>query len=834
LKTTLIPFVLFIFFTNIIFSQTATIKGVVKDQFNQPIDNVSVTYGTKGTVTDKSGAYSITVKVPKNKRVTLTFSHISFEKYSKRLTVKRDKTSTFSPKLATKTEEVIAVNVDVNKTKNDRDKAKGIDKISQVDITTIATAGDKISDNIKNKGLGTGQSGGELSSTYNVRGGNYDENLVYVNGIEVYRPFLVRSGQQEGLSFVNADMTKNVTFSSGGFEAKYGDKLSSVLDITYRKPRDFSVGIDASLLGASAIIEGRMLKDKNLSVLFGARHRNTSLFVNSKDIETNFKPSFTDVQTYISYKVSDKFNIDYLGNFAINKYDYTPVSRITNFGTISDPKALVVNYDGTEKDNYQTIFSAVKASYKFNSKLNFDITASVYNTQEEEHFDIDAFYGIGEVNADFAGGDLGTVEFVQGIGSQLDHARNDLDALITNFAVNLTYKPERDDDIKDIFEFGIKYQNENIKDRIIEWEVIDSAGFSIRPDSFIVPNDQPYTPFTGPIVPFNNVRATNNVTINRLTSFGQWHRELYVNDTQLWFTLGARVHNWSVSADGISETSNQTVVSPRVQFAIKPNSDKDLLFRISGGFYYQPPFYKELRDIDGAVNVNVKAQKSVHIVLGSDYNFKMWDRKFRLVSEVYYKKLTDVNPFTVDNVQIRYAANNNAEAYAAGLDMRISGEFVPGTESHFTFGFLQTKENIDDRGYIFRPTDQRLKFAILFQDYLPTNKNFRMHLNLVYNTGVPGGSPSGADPYDFQSRLKDYFRSDVGLSYTLVDSKKQANAKWLQHFKELRIGLELFNMFDVQNSITNTWVRDVASRQSFAIPNFLSGRVLNFKVGMRF
>ena len=678
------------------------------------------------------------------------------------------------------------------------------------------------------RNIGLGVSGNnELSTQYNVRGGNYDENLVYVNGIEVYRPFLVRSGQQEGLSFVNPNLTRNVKFSAGGFQAKYGDKLSSVLDITYKRPKEFSIAADASFLGASATIEGQML-DKKLSAILGIRYRNNSLFVNSKDTETNFKPNFTDAQTYLSYEFTNKFSLDFLGTFSLNNYDYTPITRRTNFGTIANTQALVVNYEGRENDNYLTLFGALKATYVVNDNLVLNLTTSTYNTQEEEHFDIFGTYGIGEVNADFGSDNFGDVEFVQGIGSQLDHARNDLDALISNIQAKAILKKN-----KNIFEIGLKYQTENIKDRLLEWQVLIDTDILVRPpfDEYI--NDEPYTPFTGPIVPFTSARAFNDVTTNRISGFVQWSRQFDINEHQLWMNFGVRAQNWTVKPKN-KLSDKHTVISPRAQLAFKPDWKKDMLFRLSGGYYYQPPFYRELRDALGIIHPEVKAQRSIHFVLGNDYSFKLWNRPFKLVTEAYYKSLSDVNPFTVNNVQIRYRARNNAKAFATGFDARLNGEFVPGTESYVTLGYLVTKENIEDRGYISRPTDQRLKFAILFQDYVPSNPNLKMYLNMVYNTGVPGGSPSYADPYIFQNRLKDYFRSDVGISYVLVDQKKKPKAAWLQKFKEFSVGIELFNMFDVQNSITNTWVRDISSQQSVAVPNFLSGRVLNIKTSIRF
>lgn len=830
MKTSLLFLTLFFFISSVVFSQTSTIKGVVKTQYNKPIENVSVKFGKKGTTTNKYGEYNLEVLVPKSKKISLTFSHVSYNSFTKRLSVRKNGSSNFSPKLSIKTEEISDVIIDGKKQAEEKKRAHGTETLDKKDIQNIPTINDGVSDLLKTIGIGVSNSGGGESSTYNVRGGNYDENLVYINGIEVYRPFLVRSGQQEGLSFVNNNLTKNVTFSSGGFQAKYGDKLSSVLDITYRKPKEFGVKIDASLLGASATVEGNLLKDKNLSAILGVRYRNNSLIVNSKDTESNYEPSFTDIQTYLSYKISNKVNIDFLGNFSLNNYKFTPFSRETNFN-FPKVKALVVNYQGTEVAKYLTSFGAIKLDYKVTDKLKLDLTTSLYNTQEEEHYDIHAFYSIGDVNADFGSDNFGNVEFSQSIGSQLDHARNDLDALINNISLKAQYK----DDLKNTFLVGIKYQHEDIIDRIIEWEVIDSAGFSIRPLDLIDNlNDQPYNPYSGPIVPFSNIRVSNHIKIERFSGFAQWSKETYINDSQVWLTAGIRSHSWSVKGATITSNKSQIVFSPRVQFAIKPDWKKDFLFRISGGYYHQPPFYKELRDAKGVVKPNVKAQQSIHFVVGNDYNFKIWERPFKLVTEAYYKNLTNVNPFTIDNVQIRYAANNNATAYATGLDARISGEFVPGTESYFTFGYLQTKENIDNKGYIYRPTDQRLKFAILFQDYLPINKNFRMYLNMVYNTGVPGGSPSYADPYIYQNRLKDYFRSDIGINFILIGSNKKSSKSSLKQFKELSAGFELFNMFDVKNSITNTWVRDVSYKRSYAIPNYLSGRLVNVKLSMRF
>ena len=817
MKTNYYFITLLLLFTTSVIAQSSSIQGVVKDENGNPINAVSISYNNDGTVSDINGKYVL--EVDTDKKITVTFSHISFTSYAKTFTVPKGKTIRFSPKLNFKTEEIKEVYI-----KNRRNDAEGITNVDIEDIKEIPGANAGV-ENVLMTFAGVNNNN-ELSTQYNVRGGNFDENLVYVNGIEVYRPFLIRSGQQEGLSFINVDMTQNVNFSAGGFQAKYGDKLSSVLDITYRTPEEFGARVNLNLLGGSATVEGKLFKNK-VSAIASVRYRDNSLLVNSKDIETNFRPKFADIQTFLSYKVNERFTLDFLGNFSSNDYNYTPISRRTKFGTLANPLELIVYYEGQEQDNYQTLFGALKGTYQVNENLNFDITASSYNTQESEHFDILATYNLGEVDSNLGSETFGDVEFSEGIGSQLNHARNNLDALISNFQVKSTYRKANNQ-----FDFGLKYQNEDIRDKIREWEVIDSAGFSIRPPNHSI-NNQPYDPYEGEITPFQEVRATNNTKIDRFMAFAQWSKKEDWNENEVWYTIGIRAHNWSVKDEGV-ESSNQTVFSPRGQLAIKPNWDKDMLFRFSSGFYYQPPFYRELRDRDGVVQPSVKAQKSIHFVLGNDYSFNMWKRPFKLVSEVYYKHLTDVNPYTVDNVRIRYAADNNATAFATGIDLRLNGEFVPGTESWISMGYLSTKENIDNRGEIARPTDQRFKFAMLFQDYVPTIPNLKMYLNLVFNTGVPGGSPSYSDPYLFQSRLNSYKRADIGISYVVVDKKRRSNGRLLNNFKELTFGVEIFNMFDVQNSITNTWVRDVYSKRSFGIPNYMTSRVFNVKLDMKF
>ena len=799
--------------------QTATIKGVILNVQYQPIQGANVTSGSNGTITNLNGFYSL--KIPSNIDVGIKISHLNYKFIEATFNLKNGETLEFNPVLNDSYEQIETVVIKGSKRKD----LEGITTISPQIIRSIKGAQPGVENLLKT--LPGVNITNELSTQYSVRGGNFDENLVYVNEIEVYRPFLVRSGQQEGLSFVNTAMVQNLDFSAGGFQAKYGDKLSSVLDITYRTPIDFRVQADINLLGGSITTE-TVSKNSKFSVITGLRYRDNSFLVNSKETDTNFNPIFADAQTYFTYRFSDKFHLSFLGNLAINHYQYAPTIRQTNFGTLDNPVALQVFYEGQENDKYQTFFGAFKGSYLVNENLTLKLITSTFHTTEQEYFDILAQYRLGEVNSNIGDENLGEVEFTEGIGSQLNHARNDLDALITNIE-HKGYLKSQDNN----FEWSIKYTNEDIRDRIVEWEVIDSAGFLINPPNLDQFNNQPYTADQGPIVPFQNIHATNRTKINRIQAFGQWNQRSMLGNHEVYTNIGVRYHGWSVNGQGV-ESNSQNVISPRIQLAIKPDWNKDMLFRLSGGLYYQPPFYRELRDNDGEVNSDVNAQQSIHLVVANEYSFEMWDRPFKLISEAYYKKLNDVNPYTVENVRIRYAAANNTKAYAYGLDMRLNGEFVPGTESWFSFGYLKTEENINKQGYIARPTDQRLKFGILFQDYIPQIPNIKMYLNLVYNTGVPGGSPSYASPYSYQNRLPDYKRADVGMSYIIIDSNKKLLKNWQKRFKELSIGLEIFNMFDVQNSITNTWVRDVYSKRQYSIPNYLTPRVFNLRLGMQF
>ena len=811
---------LFFLISTFIFAQNAKVTGIVIDENNKPVLGVNVSYKSKSSVTNTNGFYVI--EIPSNQKVVLVYTHISLKSITATFELKPKEVLDYNPIMSSKNEQLEDVVIT-----SKRKRVQGIVSIDTDVVKKVPSLSGGVEGIIKT--LQGVTSNTELSSQYSVRGGNYDENLVYVNEIEIYRPFLVRSGQQEGLSFTNTDLIQNIDFSAGGFQSKYGDKMSSVLDITYRKPTKFGASIEASMLGGNISFEG-ISKNKKWSAITGVRYRDNSLLVNSQETQTNYRPTFADIQSNVNFNLNKKVQFSFLGNISRNKYNYQPLTRQTNFGTLNNPIALQIFYEGQEKDQYQTLFGAFKTNYIASERSTYKLIASAYHTQEQEYFDIDAAYFLGEVDTNIGSETFGGVTYNRAIGTQLNHARNDLDALIFNGEIKGNHNLKNSHQV----EWGLKFTHESIRDRIVEWEVVNDAGFNVNPPT-VPPRDDPYSPaYTGPLVPFQNVRALNFVNINRFSGYAQWSTKTTLGDNQIWLNAGVRAQNWMVSGDVATEAKSQTVVSPRAQISLKPDWEKDMIFRFSTGFYYQPPFYRELRDQFGAVNPNVKAQQSIHFVLSNDYNFKMWNRPFKLVSEAYYKTMSDVNNYSIENVRIRYRANNDAVAYAYGFDCRLNGEFVPGTESWFSFGYMKTEENQDGRGYIARPTDQRLKFGILFQDYMPNIPNVKLYLNLTYNTGLPGGSPSYADAYEYQSRLRDYRRVDVGFSYLFTEkNNERPEGHWLKKFNDLSLGFEIYNMFNNQNAITNTWVRDAYTKNQYGIPNYMTTRVFNIKLTAR-
>ena len=678
-------------------------------------------------------------------------------------------------------------------------------------------------------------SNNELSSQYSVRGGNYDENLIYVNDIEIYRPYLVRSGQQEGLSFVNSDMVSSILFSAGGFEAKYGDKMSSVLDIKYRKPDNFNATANVNLLGAALHTEGTN-KNHRFSFQLGARQKSNQYLLGAMETKGEYKPSFYDVQTFLTYDVTEKLEINFLGNLSQNKYQMIPQTRQTEFGHVNEALRLTVYFDGQEIDQFNTKMGALSSIYRPNKNLTLKLISSVFNTNENEDFDIQGEYRLDELVKDLGADDFGKVAFNRGIGTYLNHSRNVLKAGI----YNLEHKGYYNKGNQNLL-WGAKIQQEQVNDKLNMWTMIDSSGFSI-PQSGLN-QDQIF---------LQNVLKTQ-IKINSL------RYSSYIQNTVNWgdsaeysFTYGARASYWDIN--------KQLVLSPRLNFAVKPNWNKDILFKAAAGYYNQPPFYRELRGFDGVINNSVKAQNSLQFVLGSDLNFIAWKRPFKFTSEIYYKHITNLIPYEIDNVRIRYFANNNATGYATGIDLKVNGEFVIGTESWASLSVMQTQENITndfyynyfnasgekiikgitfdgvttdsvkiEPGNIYRPSDQRVTFGLFFQDYLPMLPDFKMHMNFQYGSGMPFGPPTHLR-YQSVYRMPSYRRVDIGFSYQIIsESKRPREHSPFKFFNDLLISAEVFNLLQVNNIISYLWVKDV-SNQLYAVPNYLTPRLLNIKV----
>ena len=802
-------------------AQKATITGIVLSEDQRPLVNVNISTSQKGTATDENGFYLL--EITADTEVTIRFTHLGHEDVVlKNLILTTNETFVFNPVMKTNSLQIDEVVV----TPTGEKQLQGIITLSPETVKQIPGANAGIANVLKLlPGVG---SNNELSTQYAVRGGNFDENLIYINGIEVYRPFLVRSGQQEGLGVVNSNMVSELSFSAGGFQARYGDRLSSVLDITYKAPTSFGLQMEASLLGASATVESRS-KNKKFSQITGLRYRDNSLLVNSQQTQTNYNPNFVDLQSFLSYKFTDKFHLNFLGNVAVNNYRNEPLSRQTNFGTIDQPLALIVFFQGNEQNKYTTVQGAVKADFIPSDSLKLSFTASAYHALEEEFSDVIAQYELGEIDTDLGSDTVGEVTSSRGIGTQFNRARNIIDALV----IQMGHQGKLTRNKKELA-WGLQYQIEDFRDQLRESEFLDSLGILIRPPGSGPPNNEPEDPFNAPILPFEGVSAQNSSQTQRILSYLQFSNQSQWQNAEVYYNIGIRAQYWSTNGEGFPEV-DQFIFSPRMQFGLKPNWKRDMLFRIAIGLYQQPPFYRELRAPNGILQPEVRAQKSLHFILGNEYSFRLWNRPFNLSSEAYYKSLSDVNTYTLEDVRIRYAANNEADAYAYGLDFRLNGAFVPGTESWLSLGFLRTEENQNNRGFISRPTDQRFKAGLLFQDYIPNLPNFRMYLNLIYSTGLPGGSPSYADPYNFQNRLRDYRRADLGISHIFVDENNTyPKGHWLSGIESLNVGFEIYNLFNNQNSITNTWVRDVDSKQQFAVPNFMTSRVLNIIVRMRF
>ena len=798
-------------------SNAQTIKGKISDINNIPLPavNISIIDLKGGITSDNNGFYSISIKP--NRSHVVAYSFVGYQTEKVRIPMLK-KGQEYILNIILKESNTLLDDIIV---KDQKSRKNNLSRIKTKHVEVIPGSSGGIESVLKT--LPGVSSANELSSQYSVRGGNFDENLVYVNGIEVYRPFLIHSGQQEGLSFVNSDLVGSILFSAGGFSAKYGDKMSSVLDIKYKQPKKISSSVSMSLLGGSAHLEG-ISKNRRLSYLLGLRHKSNQYLLNSLDTEAEYRPRFSDLQTFINYKLNTNWDISFLSNISSNQYQMIPQDRNTDFGTFNEALRLTIFFEGQELDKYQTYFGALSTKYNPNTKLKLELTASAFQTYEEENFDILGEYWLYQLDNNLGSDNFGDVAFDRGVGKYINHARNSLDARVLNFSHKGNYS-EKDKNIN----WGLKFQNEKIDDKISEWTLIDSAGFTLP---------HPYDSIGLPSNP--NQQVLMNELLKTDISISSFRQSGYLEYSQdinnLSLNAGTRSSYWSYN--------EELLVSPRISLAYAPNWEKDVVFRLASGIYYQSPFYRELRYPSGEVNQNIKSQKSVHYVLGSDYLFYKWGRPFKWITEIYYKKLDDLIPYKVDNVRIQYLAENNSKGYATGIDLKINGEFVSGVESWASLSIMKTEEDIigdsyiDENGntvypgYIARPTDQRVNFSLFFQDYIPGNMNYKMHLNMIYGSGLPFGPPK-SEKYQDVLRIPDYRRVDIGFSAVLKSENKRSRLRFMNILNSAWISAEVFNLLDINNTVSYLWVSDVGGRQ-YAVPNYLTRRQLNLKLVLRF
>ncbi len=809
-------FSFFFIFLNTVFGQEYfTLSGKITNETGEPIPEVNIQIKeipNAGTTTNFSGNFKI--KIPADSNLTIIISHIQYKEVIFSCKGKAGETINKYQTLSEKINSIPIVDI--------VEKAERTTNLQRIDPKIIQIIPD-VSGGIEAslKAFPGVAKNNELSSQYSVRGGNFDENLVYVNDIEIYRPFLIRNGQQEGLSFVNPDLVSSILFSAGGFDAKYGDKMASVLDIRYKKPTKNAASVSASMLGGSLSLEG-CSKNHRFTHISGFRYKTSQYILNTLDTKGDYKPSFADFQTYLTYDINERLEFTFLGNYASNNYLFVPQTRETSFGTIDEALKLKIYFDGKERDKYATYFGAVSANYRPFDHLKINFTASAYYATESEKYDIMGQYYLNELDKELGSDNLGDSLMNIGVGTFLNHARNNLNANVFNLQHRGTYEKNNN-----VLLWGANLQGETIDDHITEWEMLDSAGYSL--------------PYTDSVVSlYSYIYSNNHLSTYRITSFIQRTTSFGKDSNEYSFTVGLRENYWNFT--------NQLLLSPRISFSAKPHWEHDYLFRFAAGYYYQPPFYKELRDLNGQINNNIQAQKSIHIVFGTDYIFTAWNRKFKFITELYYKYFDKLIPYQVDNVRIRYYATNNAKGYATGIDFKVNGEFVPGIESWASMSIMKTMEDLNDDfyykqvdsqvvkvepGYIPRPTDQLVNFGLFFQDYFPGNPSYKMQLSLLFGSGLPFGPPN-SERYQATYRMPPYRRVDIGFSKLLKsDEHDLPKGNPFRHFKSIWIALEVFNLLDINNTISYQWVTDIRDHQ-YAVPNYLSSRRLNLKLTLKF
>lgn len=780
--------------------KNATLKGVLKDKNGKPLDIVQIAMKDfpLGTSTNRNGEFLL--RIPAEKSIILVYRLLGYKTIYDTVFAHADETIRREIKLDE--EEQLIDEISVRGRRFDKSNITHIDPKF---VNLIPNASGAFETLLKT--LPGVSSNNELSSQYSVRGGNFDENLVYVNDVEVYRPMLIRAGQQEGLSFINSDMVSTVEFSSGGFNAKYDDKMSSVLDIKYRKPSDFRGSASASLLGATAHFEDVSLKGK-LSHITGFRYKTNRYLLNSLNQQGSYDPRFLDFQTYITYQFSEKFDISFLGNVARNEYRFIPKSSSITFGTWQTPLNTKIYFEGQEVDDFQTYLGALTFNYHPAQNFSMKFIVSAYNAFEKETFDIVGQYYLNELERNMSSEQFGDSVMNIGVGTFINHARNRLDAKVIGFSHKGALDLENH-----LLNWGFKLQNENIVNRINEWTYRDSAGYSL-----------PYS--DSKVNLFYTFRNSNQLTSNRITAYFQDTYLIPSGWGNFYLTGGIRVNYW--------DFNNEFLVVPRTTISFYPDWKRRISFRFSAGMYHQSPFFKELINNNGTLNQNARAQRSFQMVAGSDLVFTAWDRPFRFTSEAYYKWMTRLIPYDIDNVRIRYLTELEANGYARGIDFNINGEFVSGLQSWASLSFMQTKEDIkgDSKGYIPRPTDQRVNFSLFFQDYLPGNPTYKVQLSGFYGTRLPAGPPNSIE-YRNIFRMPPYRRIDLGISKTLIGPSNDKKSKLYRHINEMAVSMEVLNLLGINNTISYFWVSSIYG-DKVAVPNYLTKRILNLKLTIKF
>ena len=774
-------------------AQEFTLTGRVVDSHDSPIELASVSCLSQGkaTMTDLKGHFSISLRSADS--VAVKFSMIGYKSKTRILRSPRGK----------QTLRITLLPMDALSEVVVTEKRRQTTATEQLDIKNLkdnpSASGNAVEELIQQQ-AGV-SSHNELSSQYNVRGGSFDENSVYINNVEIYRPLLIRSGQQEGLSIINPDMVESIGFSSGGFEAKYGDKMSSALDITYRRPTRSELSASLSLLGGTAFAA---VGNKRLSMSHAVRYKTNRYLLGSLETKGEYRPNYLDYQTFISYRPDSLWTIDFLGNISENHYNFLPTDRETSFGTMEDVKSFKVYFDGQEKDVFRTFFGSLAVSRLLGSKLQTKISllASAFYSKEQERYDIQGQYWLDDTQ---------TSENL-GVGTYMEHARNYLTSKVASVKMMVNHKSRKHD-----IEGALTMKFEDIKEKASEYEMRDSSGYSI-----------PHNPDRLDLI--YSLRSSNHINTTRLEGYLQdTYRFASHGERQSFFTLnyGLRFSHWSFSGE--------TTVSPRVSIAMVPAFNSDVTFRFSTGLYYQAPFFKELRDTvttDGVtravLNNKIKSQQSIHFVGSFDYRFKMKDRPYKFSAEAYYKLMHNLIPYNVNNVKITYYGGNQCDGYAAGLDLKLYGEFVPGTDSWVTFSLMSTKQKMNGK-WVPMPTDQRYAVNVHFTDYFPGTEKWKMTLRLAIADGLPFGAPhSGLEHQDF--RAPAYKRADIGMSYCLYERGSHGSSK--SAIKNAWIGIDCLNLFGINNVNSYYWVTDVTNQQ-YAVPNYLTGRQINVKLSLK-